>query len=255
MNTTLSDGLKILGLLAHAEAPRSLTEIAAELGIGKSKAHRLLQTLMEANYVFRPPGSTRYLASIRLWSLGSAILRHDGLRAAAASEMQSLMERTGESVHLSILEDLEIVYLHKVDSDHPVRAYSQIGGRMPAHLVATGKAMLAFHNEQVLHSVHERLARSDAVHVKPLDAFMQEMRQIRQARIALNRGEWREDVFGIAAPLVDHERRIVAAIGVSGPANRFKSRQIRHYSTLVLKASDAIAEKLFGQQQRDPWRP
>jgi len=64
--------------------------------------------------------------------------------------MESLMELTGESVHLSVLDGIEAVYVHKVDSESPVRAYTQIRGRVSAYRVATGKAQLAFASEHVL---------------------------------------------------------------------------------------------------------
>lgn len=247
MNNTLEDGLRILELLAHADGPVALTDIADRLGLGKSKAHRLLQTLVLANYVFQPAGSTKYLASIKLWSLGSAILRHDGLRTAAEPHMQWLMETTGESVHLSILEDLEIVYVHKVDSEQPVRAYSQIGGRMPAHLVATGKALLAFQSPASLAIMYERLAGSARLPVKEKQAFIDEMRTIRETRVAVNRGEWREGVYGIASPIMDHKGAVVAAIGVSGPSERFGSEALVRYADAVRDAAHAIAVKLFGE--------
>lgn len=247
MNNTLEDGLRILEFLAHADGPVALTEIADSLGLGKSKAHRLLQTLALANYVFQPAGSTKYLASIKLWSLGSAILRHDGLRTAAEPQMQQLMETTGESVHLSILEDLEIVYVHKVDSEQPVRAYSQIGGRMPAHLVATGKALLAFQSPASLAIIHDRLAGSSGLPVKEKSLFMHEMQCIRDSRIAINRGEWREGVYGIASPIMDRKGAVVAAIGVSGPSERFGSQALERYSDAVRQAAQCIAVKLFGE--------
>lgn len=247
MNNTLKDGLRILEYLAHAQGPVALTEVADGLDLGKSKAHRLLQSLVDANYVFQPSGSSKYLASIKLWSLGSAILRHDGLRTAAEQQMQWLMETTGESVHLSILEDLEIVYVHKVDSDQPVRAYSQIGGRMPAHLVATGKALLAFRSAASLSIIHERLARQMDLPVKPRQEFLEEMQHIRGTRIAMNRGEWREGVCGVASPIMDRKGSVVAAIGVSGPIGRFGPDALNRYSAAVLAAAEAVAQRLFGE--------
>src|SRR3546814_11301951 len=101
--------------------------------------------------------------------------------------MQSLMEQTGESVHLSVLEEMEIVYLHKIDSDNPVRAYSQIGGRMPAPLVATGKAMLTFKNDSALKALyHASIAKGFAIQ-KSEEQFLNEMKEIRRSRIAINR--------------------------------------------------------------------
>lgn len=254
-NTTLRDGLKILDFLAHSQGPLSLTEIAKGTEIGLSKTHRLLQTLINASYVFRPEGSTRYLASLHLWSLGSAILRHDSLRAAAQSAMQSLMEVSGESVHLSLLEDLEVVYLHKVDSDNPVRAYSQIGGRMPAHCVATGKAMLAFCADATLEKIHARISEMPKSTIDPIDSFMREMRSIRKTRVAVNRGAWNAEVFGVSSPVVGRNGAIVAAIGVSGPAGRFSESKIARFSTQVRSAAGDIERALFGDAATPilPW--
>lgn len=253
MNKTLKDGLRLLEFLAQKGNPQSLTTIAATTEMSKSKTHRLLQTLIAANYVFRPAGTNQYQASIRLWNLGSAILRHDGLRAASQGTMHDLMEKIGESVHLSLLEDLEIVYLHKVESNQPVRAYSQIGGRMPAHRVATGKAILAFQSDTLLKLIHERLTNTPDSKVKCSEDFMTEMQSIRSTRVAVNRGEWHAEVFGVAAPIIDNKGAAIAAIGVSGPAERFGDCQIEAYSTLTRDASNRIAEALFGTLSLRRW--
>lgn len=255
MNNTLQDGLRILDFLAHEGCPQTLTNIAQATSLGKSKTHRLLQTLIAAHYVFRPSGSIKYQASIHLWNLGSSILRHDGLRSTAQNTMHTLMETIDESVHLSLLEDLEIVYLHKIESNQPVRAYSQIGGRMPAHRVATGKAILAFQNDVQLKLIHERLIKNPDSKVAPFNVFMKEMQTIRVSRVAVNRGEWHPDVFGVAAPIMGNNGMVIAAIGVSGPAERFDEERQEKYSVLVRNASNTIAENLFGADLSRWWMP
>src|SRR3546814_11700505 len=87
MNNTLRDGLRIMDYLAYADRPMSLTEISTELALGKSKTHRLLQTLIQPNYAFQGEGS-KYLASLQHWNLGSAMLRHATLRSIADAELQ-----------------------------------------------------------------------------------------------------------------------------------------------------------------------
>src|SRR3546814_7613751 len=114
-----------------------------------------------------------------MWKQGSAMMRHDNMRNMAEAEMQSVMEQTGESVHLSVLEEMEIVYLHKIDSDNPVRAYSQIGGRMPAPLVATGKAMLTFKNDSALKALyHASIAKGFAIQ-KSEEQFLKDRKSTR----------------------------------------------------------------------------
>jgi IclR family KDG regulon transcriptional repressor len=252
MNNTLRDGLRIMDYLAYADRPVSLTEIASDLSLGKSKTHRLLQTLISANYAFQNE-SSRYVASIKLWKLGTAMLRHTTLRSVAESEMQRLMEQSGESVHLSVLEDLEIVYLHKIDSDNPVRAYSQIGGRMPAFQVATGKAMLAFQSDTCLRDIYKASVNKGFIARKTVEEFLNEAREIRQSRIAFNEGEYRSDVYGVAAPIFDATGNAIAAIGVSGAARDFSSERRGALAHIVRRSSSYIAEKLFGPSRLAPW--
>lgn len=252
MNNTLRDGLRIMDYLAYADRPLSLTEISEALELGKSKTHRLLQTLILANYAFQIE-SSKYVASIKLWKLGSAMLRHATLRSVAEAEMQSLMEQTGESVLLSVPEEMEIVYLHKIDSDNPVRAYSQIGGRMPAFQVATGKAMLAFKNDSALQELYRAVIAKGFAMQKSEEQFLNEMKEIRRSRIAINRGEFRADVHGVAAPIFDRIGNAVAAIGVSGPAHRFSADRLDFFADQVKRSSEFIAGKLLGQPRNSPW--
>ncbi len=238
--------------LAYAERPMSLTEISTALDLGKSKTHRLLQTLIQANFAFQSDGS-KYIASIKLWKLGSAMLRHTALRCVAESEMQNLMERTGESVHLSVLEDMEIVYLHKIDSDHPVRAYSQIGGRMPAFQVATGKAMLAYQNDEALRTIYRQSRAKGLTTNRTESEFLTEMKQVRESRFAVNRGEYRADVYGVAVPIFDRLGAVAAALGVSGPADRFGEHRLDCLAQELDQSAGLITEQLFGSSTRVPW--
>ena len=253
MNTTLHEGLRVLEYLANANGPQALTNIAAALDMGNSKAHRLLQTLKEENYVFQIEDTRHYQASIKLWTLGSGVLRQAGLRAVAESEMQRIMEATGESVHLSVLEGGEIVYVHKVESTNPVRAYSQIGGRMPAHRVATGKAILAFTSRKSLGTQMDALLVGNSITPKEHAAFLKEMETIRAKGFAINRGGWNKDVYGVAAPILDPSGQVLAALGVSGPAHRFKARRLMSFAEEVRLGAALISRRLYGSVPARVW--
>jgi DNA-binding IclR family transcriptional regulator len=253
VNTTLKDGLRIIEHLANASGPEPLTAIAEALGIGNSKTHRLLQTLIENKYVFQLEDSRQYQASIKLWALGSGVLRHASLKAMAESEMQRLMEATGESVHLSVLEGAEIVYVHKVESTNPVRAYSQIGGRMPAFQVATGKAMLAFKSSDALDALLNNLLEKGVFTARERTAFLKEINTVRTEGFAVNRGQVHKDVYGVAAPIIEPTGQVLAAIGVSGPAHRFTPRRLAIFADEVRQSAGTIAHRLFGASRNRLW--
>lgn len=244
MNNTLIKGLAIIELLAHSERTLGLTEIATELDLGKSNVHRLLQALVDARYILRDERSGRYAAAIKLWELGSAVLSKLDLRMHAEQVMEELLASTQETVHLSILDGDEVVYVHKLDSPNPVRAYTQIGGRAKAHCVATGKAMLAFHSPSMLERLsHQLVARTPKSIVEP-EQFLQEMARVRSQGYAVNKGEWNESVHGIASPITDVSGQIVAALGLSGPKERFKVAQIKAFAPLIVDAATRISHRL-----------
>lgn len=249
MNNTLLKGLAVLELLSRSERPLSLTQIATELGMVKSNVHRLMQALTELRYVLRDEASGAYSASIKLWELGSAVLAKLDLRRHAQRQMDVLLEQTGESVHLSVLDRDEAVYVHKLESPNPVRAYTQIGGRAPAYCVATGKAQLAYSGESVLRDLSTRLAPHTPNTITDPAQFLKEMKKIREQGHAVNRGEWRESVWGIAAPIMDARGAVIAAIGISGPAERFRKKNLKENATLLLAAAMDISQEMGGNPQ------
>jgi IclR family transcriptional regulator, KDG regulon repressor len=246
MNNTLIKGLGLLEVLARADRPLGVTELANRLGIGKSNVHRLLQALVELGYARRDEDNGSYAASIRIWELGSALLANLDLPRVAQSWMQWLLERHRETVHLSVLDGDEVVYVHKLDSPEPVRAYTQVGGRAPAHCVATGKAMLAWVGEPQLNALSMRLRGHTPTTITGADDFLREMDRIRQMGYAINRGEWRDSVGGLAAPIRDPGGRVIAAVGISGPIDRLKLSGHAALTADLLQAAAGVAASLAG---------
>jgi len=244
MNNTLVKGLAIVELLAHSDRALGLTEIAVELDLGKSNVHRLLQALVEARFILRDERSGRYAAAIKLWELGSAVLSKLDLRMHAEQVMDELLARTQETVHLSVLDGDEVVYVHKLDSPNPVRAYTQIGGRAKAHCVATGKAMLAFHSPAMLERISQQLVARTPKSITVPEQFLQEMARVRSQGYAVNKGEWNENVCGIASPVSDVSGQVVAALGLSGPKERFKAAQIKTFAPLIVDAAARVSRQL-----------
>ncbi|SPU49450.1 IclR family transcriptional regulator [Bordetella trematum] len=246
MNNTLIKGLQVVELLAHSDTPQSLTDIANRLGLAKSNVHRLLIALSELKYVIRDESSGRYNASIKLWELGSAVLGKLDLKRHAEHWMSTLKDQTGETVHLSVLDRDEVVYVHKIESDNPIRAYTQIGGRVPAYCVATGKAMLAYRSAETLQRVTASLVQITPATIAQPKRFLQEIEKIRKQGYAVNRGEWREGVYGVAAPILDGSGQVIAALGLSGPSTRFRATQIKQFAEKLGRATEGITQSLGG---------
>ncbi|MGF6768390.1 IclR family KDG regulon transcriptional repressor [Paraburkholderia sp. GAS199] len=240
MNNTLVKGLCLLEALARRGAPMGVSELAIAVAMPKSGVHRLLQALVEERYV-EQSGSGRYRVAIKLWEVASAALPGFDLRRHAVAVMSALADATGESVHLSVLDERHVVYVHKLEAENSVRAYSQIGGRVPAHCVATGKAMLAYKAPNWLAAMAAELTPATANTIVDAQAFIAQMARIRAQGFASNHGEWRVGVSGLAAPVFGAAGTVIGAIGVSGPTAQLAGAHQERLAAQVMEASQTLS--------------
>jgi DNA-binding IclR family transcriptional regulator len=244
METTLVKGLQVLATLAIHPELSGVTELALHLGMTKSNAHRLLQTLAACGYVRNVKQSGKYEPTLKLWELGTAIADRLDIAKYAEEGMRSLSQRCRETIHLSVLEGGQVMYLDKIESPQPVRAYSRVGGRAPAYCVATGKALLAYAPDDLVGEISTQLEAFTASTIVTPQKLKKELEGVRKMGYAINRGEWRDGVCGVAAPIWDAEGKVCAAIGVSGPADQFKPRNLKTFGLAVSEVAAEISTKL-----------
>jgi DNA-binding IclR family transcriptional regulator len=244
MDKTFLKGLVLLETLARSNDSCGVTELAGTLGLNKSNVHRLLQGLVHQGFARKVGTTGRYELTIKMWELGSRVFGRLDVRRVAQGFMETLAQDTAETVHLSVLDGTEVVYVAKIDSPQPVRAYSTVGGRAPAQCVATGKAQLAWASPEKIGEIKQSLRAYSSNSILSADELDAELSRIRAQGYALNRGEWREQVCGVAAPIRDVSGEVVAAIGISGPSERLKPRRMKELSPFLINAADRISEQL-----------
>jgi len=135
------------------------TELGLRLGIPKSSLHGILRTLELRSWVELDPSRSRYHLGVRSLIVGASFVDEDLVVARTAPVLDSLAAATGETVHLGRLQSAEIVYMAKRESVHPLRMFSAVGRRLPAHATALGKALLALRsNDEVCDLLPDELA-------------------------------------------------------------------------------------------------
>lgn len=252
METTFVKGLRVIEALARGPQFSGVSAVAEQLGITRSNAHRLLQTLVSQGYAVTRDG--QYALTLRVWELGAAVVAKLSVKSVAPEFLQELSALSGETVHLSVLDGVEVVYIDKVDGQHPIRAYSTVGGRAPAYAVATGKALLAHADATLINAVASNLIPHTAVTLVSPEELKKELERIRKQGFAVNHGEWRDGVCGIGAPIRDASNRVIAAIGISGPAERFKTKNVRAFSQWVCDVAAKISARLGCRHRLVPGR-
>ncbi len=216
--------------------------MAVALGMGKSNAHRVLTTLGELGYVVSL-NDGHYQATLKTWEVGCAVLDGLDFHRLARPVMEALTESTSESCHLAVLDGLDVVYLDKVEGNQPVRTYSRIGQRAPAHVVAIGKVLLAF-QVGVEKSLPKKMQRLTTRSIGTRAALLKELQSVRIAGYAINRGEWLEGVCGIGAPIRNSRNEVICAIGLSGPCSRLTLNKLHALALQVTEGARAISLQL-----------
>jgi DNA-binding IclR family transcriptional regulator len=252
MDKAFTKGLRLLEVLARSSKPRGITDLAGELGLTKSNVHRLLATLQIQGFVRQaPPPSSTYELTLKIWELGSYVVKRLDFVAIAHPAMEVLAQATGETVHLSVLDDTDVVYVDKIESKHQIRAHTSVGMRAPAFAMATGKAMLAHEPDEALERFRPLFKRYTATTRVTLEELMADIQQVRQQGYAtVLQGEWRDGIAACACAILDQAGEVVGAIGISGPDSRLKRKELKQFSEEVRKAAQSISTMLGHRPRR-----
>jgi DNA-binding IclR family transcriptional regulator len=240
MDKTVVKAFGLLEILAQADGPMSLTRLAGQTGLQKSNVHRLLATLCQLGYT-RQGEASLYEPSLRLWEMGQRVYSRLSIASAARPLMRKLMESTGESAHLAIFDRVDIVYIERVETPNPVRAYTVTGGRAPAYCTASGKALLAWQPAETVRAVAGLIERQTAETLTGLAALTKELTTVRAQGYAINVGEFRDNVAGLAAPVRLGNGDLIAAVGISGPLDRLRPRKLKSLAPVVVATAQGIA--------------
>jgi IclR family acetate operon transcriptional repressor len=239
-DSSLSRGLSLLELFSPDESAISISEMARRTGMPKSTTHRLVVDLMRWGALERGRQGVRL--GVRLFELGHLVPDHSRLRELAIPFAHSLNEITQLTSNLAVREGSEIIYLEKITSLDLRVPHSRVGGRLPMHCTALGKAILAFSTPQFVESVLSAPLLSLAPKtITNSDVLRRELADIRKTRIAFDFEESRPDLFCVGAPIFTRHNRVIGAISVTGATSR---SQARSFAGVVLGSAQALSHSL-----------
>lgn len=243
---SLQRGLEILAAVARADRPLGITDLSRQFGLAKGSISRLVATLVEQSFLTRDPETAKYRLSMKLWELGNGAVSRLDIRDIARPVMEALNGATQETVHVTMLTERdEMVFLDKLDSPRAVRPNIAVGAHLPAYCVANGKAMLAFlPKARVDRVLHGKLRQFTPVTVTRKSELLAQFDEIRRIGYAVNRGEYRVDVGGVAAPIRDHTGFAVAALGISVPSQRMTRELVADLGPRLVKSARQISQAL-----------
>jgi len=239
-----------LRLLAAGTGPLGAGDIARALGIPRSSTYQLLQVLVDEGVVLHLPDQHAYTLGIGVFEFGSAYLRNDPLERIARPLLSGLAQRTGATAQLGILEGTETLYLLKEQrTRRPTPLVTGVGVRLPAHLTASGRSMLALlPDAEVETAFCDPGSFSDRTGLGPRSTveLLQLLRGDRRLGYAVEQGAVTSGVTCVAAAAADRRGRPVASITVSFPTADVPGNSIAAVAGTVVQTALSLSKRLGG---------
>ena len=237
----LAKGLRILEELS--ERPRGMTasELAQLISVHKTSVYRYLNTLLNAGYIAND-GTGHYRLANKILEIGSKLLRRMPLRDVAHPLLIKLSSDTQKTVHLSVLDGADVVYIDKVETQQTLPIMSRIGSRAPAYCTGVGKALLsALSTDQVVELIGKMALekRTQNTIVDPL-RLLEEIKVSAERGYAIDNGEHEEGIRCFAAPVTAYGGDVAGSVSVTGLERDFEDPSVR--DSIITAVSETARE-------------
>jgi IclR family transcriptional regulator, acetate operon repressor len=245
--------LAMLEAVAQASEGLSNAEISRKLNIPKSSASYILRTLETQGYLARHRESGKYRVGLKILSLSRGALGGLDVRGIALPIMRHLMQLTGLTCHLAVLDGPDAVYIEKVEPEGFIRMDTWVGRRMRVHATSVGKAIVAHipqpQLQQILHQagMEKRTPKT----ITTQSRLLKELEKVRAQGYAVDDEENNLGARCVAAPIFDEHASISASLGLSGTTQQVSPQTMPR----ILEAlKDAARHISMGMGHHPPHR-
>lgn len=239
--------LDVLKLLSSSLRPVPTMAIARRCGIPKSSTHHLLNVMRDRGWVIYYESDRGWGLGALAFEMGSAYLRSQPVQRLAHPVLRQLTAATGEASHLAALHGDEVLYLDQ-EQERPssLPQVAGVGVRLPAHLTAAGRAMLAWLSAQQVRALYVRpvLVRRTELGPATVSRLLDELREVRVSGYAIEVGLTTTGVGSIAAAALSHEGHPTAAIGVTFGAKQYDAEGRQALAVQVCQAARHVSNAI-----------
>lgn len=247
--------LRILTFLARQRGPVAAARIAGALELPRSTVYQLLNEMQRQGYVVHLPEERRWGIGVAAFELSSGYARHEPLSRLGRPLLASLVDELGESAHLAVLHGRDVLYIVEERAPRRPHLVSDVGVRLPAHLAATGRAMLAqLPKHQVRALFPDRAAFVDRTGLGP--GRYSELRRLldetRRSGFASEDGEITRGLASIGVAVTDHVGWPAASIAVTFETARgdIDKAEPAELVTRLARVASELSRRISGHARR-----
>ncbi|PLY05656.1 MAG: IclR family transcriptional regulator [Arcobacter sp.] len=244
--SSVENALKILECFTIDETEKRVTKISEELGLAKSTVSRLIKTLHSYGYVKKDLETQKYSLGTKILSLYSSLMSEMEIVKEAQPFLEQLAKETKESVQLAELEGSNVIYTEQIKSSFPIQIFAHIGRINPIHCTSSGKLLLAYQEIETIEEIliNNELKRYTSSTTTNIIQLKKELLEIRALGYCYIENEFIDGIVSIAAPIRDYNKKVVAAVSLVGPIQRFTKDKMPRFINKVIDSSDLISKTL-----------
>ena len=241
---SIDRAVKILNYISKNGNNSRLVEISNDLEIKKSTLHGILSTLEINGLIYKNPDNSKYSLGIKLYEYGKIYEETFSLKTIVRPFLEKLKTRFNEAVHMAIEDDFHVLYLDRVESDHSMRLASKPGHKDHLYCTAIGKIILASKNDDYLEKYLNTIKPAPLTRktITTKEELKKEIIKIRENKFSFDDEELEDGLVCIAAPIVNKNNELIAAVGVSGPTNRIDNKKLKEMKVYIPKLTSEISE-------------
>lgn len=242
--------LRILRWLSERRRPVSATSIARELELPRSTVYHLLKVMEDNGFVVHLPEEHLFGLGVSAFELSNAYVAQDPLARLAAPVLSALVDELEESAHLAVLDGREVIYVVEERARHRPSLVTDVGVRMPAHLTASGRSMLAELTAVQVRALYpDRSAFSARSVVSPVSGPRELRAELERTRLrgwAEEDGDVTPDFASVAVPVHDHRGLPVAGMAVTFMSHRMDAARKEKLAERVRRSARLLSTRLYG---------
>src|SRR3954462_10191830 len=223
--SSVANSLRLLTSFSGEENELGITTLANRLGLAKSTVHRLAATLPGAGFLEQNGDPGRSRPGLALFELGALVRRRMDVANEARPQLRELLEKTGETVQLGIVDQSSVLYVYEMESRRAIRMAAAVGARAPLHCTAVGKVLLAAQPEEYVRQVLDLgLKAYTPKTIVRREELLQTLAEVAQRDYATDDEESETGLRAIASPVRNHTGAVIAAVGLAAPVQRMNKK-------------------------------
>ncbi len=245
---SLEKALKILLAFRVPRPAWGVRELSSHLGFSPATVQRSLQTLKNYGFVSQDPKTRQYRLGHIYFQFLDVLQNSYPVEKAALPLMEQLHGRTQETVHLNVVDGVERICIHRLESTLPLKASMPIGNRSPLYAGASSKCLLAFSSPDFIESYLRQvnLVPLTADTTTEMDGLGAEIALTKKRGYARSLGERTPGLGSLSAPILGYDGMVLAAVSLAIPELRFTSRRHRQACTRELIQAARTCSRAMG---------